>query len=126
MSVPVTHLDRDRVPRETHPGQKWGIASLLMVPAIIVLYIPLFFIGYGLQSALGLAEDEMLTEAGLWGVAAAVLMLGLTASPQVVGIVLGVKARRLGAFGLGTAGVVANGVVGAFLLLGSVLQLLFA
>jgi hypothetical protein len=88
-----------------------------MVPALLVLYVPLYFIGSSFQSALGLAEDEPLVEAGPRGVAAAALMLTLTAIPQVVGVVLGVKARRLGEVPLGTTGVVVNAVLGVLFLL---------
>ena len=49
-----------------------------------------------LLSVLGLAEGDTLTEAGAWGVLAAVFLIALLAVPQIVGIVLGVKARRLG------------------------------
>jgi hypothetical protein len=124
MSSRAAHVGKDLAPREARPGRTWGIASLLLLPALIVLYVPLYFLGSAFQSALGLAEDELLTEAGAWGVAAALLMLALTAIPQVAGIALGVKARRLGEHVLGTAGIVANALVGAFLLLGSALQLL--
>jgi hypothetical protein len=95
-----------------------------MVPALVVVYLPLYLVGSAMQAALGLSEDEMLTEAGFWGAAAAVLMLALTAGPQVAGIVFGVKARRSGERALGTAGVVANAAIGAFVLLSSTLQLL--
>ena len=61
-----------------------------------------------------------------WGVAAFLLMVFLVAVPQIVGIVLGVKARRLGERRLGTAGVVVNAVIGVYLLLSSVVQALFA
>jgi hypothetical protein len=47
----------------------------------------------------------------------------LVITPQIVGIVLGVKARRLGERRLGTTGVVVNAVIAAFLLFTSVAQL---
>jgi hypothetical protein len=97
-----------------------------MVPALVVLYLPLYLIGSALQSALGLEEDQMLTEAGAWGVAAAALMVVLTLCPQIAGIVLGLEARRRGERTLGTAGVLANAVIGAFFLVGSLVQLLAA
>jgi hypothetical protein len=108
------------------PGRRSGIASLLMVPALVLWYPLAYLVGAGFQHALGLADDELLTEAGAWGVAAAVVMLAFIAVPQVVGIVLGVKARRLGEHRLGTAGVAVNAVVGGFLLATSVAQLLLA
>jgi hypothetical protein len=68
----------------------------------------------------------MLYEAGAWGVAAFVLMLVLSAVPPAVGIVLGVRARRLGERRLGTIGVVANAVVAVWFVLGPVVGALFA
>lgn len=126
MTVSATPADRGRVPREAHPGRRAAIASLLMAPAIAVLYVPLYLVGSALQDALGLAEDELLVEGGAWGVAAFVLMTVLVVLPQLVGAVLGVRARRLGEHRLGTAGVAVNVVIGAYFLLSSVLQLLFA
>ena len=60
------------------------------------------------RSRLGLTESQKLAEAELPGVAAALVLIGLVAVPQIVGIVLGVKARRLGERRLGTVGVVLN------------------
>jgi hypothetical protein len=110
--------------RGPRPGRRWAIASLLMVPALFVLYVPLYFVGWAFQSALGLAEDELLVEAGPRGVVAAVLMLALTAVPQIVGVVLGVKARRLGEVSLGTTGIVVNAVLGALFLMSGIGTLL--
>jgi hypothetical protein len=50
------------------------------------------FIRVALLSVLGLAEGATLTEAGAWGVLAAVFLIVLLAVRQIVGIVLGVKA----------------------------------
>jgi hypothetical protein len=94
-----------------------------MVPALLVSYLAAYFVGVALLSALDLAEGDSLTEAGAWGVVAAVPLMLLLVTPQIVGIVLGVKARRLGERRLGTTGVVVNTVIAAFLLLTSVAQL---
>ena len=126
MSVPAASLDRSRLPSGTRPGRRLAISSLLMVPALLLSYVAASFVGWGLMTALDLQEGDMLTEAGAWGVVAAAVLLVLVAVPQIVGIVLGVKARRLGEHRLGTAGVVVNATIAAFLLLGSVLQLAFA
>jgi hypothetical protein len=117
---------QSRLPREARPGRRLAIASLLMAPALVVSYVAAFFVGIAFQSALGLAEDELLTEAGLWSAAAAVLLIVLIDIPQIVGIVLGVKGRRLGARRLGTTGVVVNTAIAAYVLLSSVLQLMVA
>ena len=124
MSVSATQTP-SRLPKEAHPGRRLAIWSLLMVPALIVLYVPYYFVGSALQSALGLAEDELLTEAGFLGVLAAALMIALMVIPPIVGVVLGVKARHADERRLGTIGVVLNAAIGAFLLLTSVLQLVF-
>jgi len=97
-----------------------------MVPAMLAWMILLMPIGWALQSALGLDDTQLLTEAGAWGVAAFVLMLVLSVVPLTVGIVLGVRARRLGERRLGTMGVAANAVVAVLLVLGSVFQALVA
>jgi hypothetical protein len=52
-----------------------------------------------------------------------VFLIVLLAVPQIVGIVLGVKARRLGERRLGTAGVIVNAAIAGFVLLTSVAQL---
>jgi hypothetical protein len=100
-----------------------AIFSLLMVPALFLSYLVAYFVGTGLMSALGLSEGDVLTEAGVWGVVAAVPLMLLVVAPQIVGIVLGVKARRLGDRRLGTAGAVVNASIAAFLLLTSFTQL---
>ena len=103
-----------------------AISSLLMVPALLVSYVAAYFVGVALLNALGLAEGDMLTEAGAWGVIAAVPLMLLVVAPQIVGMVLGVKARQLGERRLGTAGVIVNAAIPAFFLLTSVLNLVFA
>ncbi len=126
-TVPVTPVDRGHLPGSVHPGRRLAIASVLMLPVgLPVFYFAAFFAGTALQEALGLAEGEMLREAGAWGVIAGAFLILLIAVPQIVGIVLGVKARRLGEHRLGTAGVVVNAAIGAFLLSASVFNLAFA
>lgn len=108
------------------PGRRVAVASLLMLPATALLLAPLYVIGWALGSALGLAEDELLVEAGLWGWVAAVLMVALLAAAPVVGVVLGARARELGERRLGTIGIVANATIGGYLVVVSALQLLLA
>lgn len=124
MSVPaVHHHDRWRVWHDSHRS---AVASLLMVPALVAWMFVLAPVGWGLQSALGLDDTEMLYTAGAWGVAALALMVALAAFPPVLGIVLGVRARRLGERRLGTIGVVANAVIAVPAVLGPVLQAVLA
>jgi len=123
VSMPVASLDRDHHPSTARSGRRLAISSLLMVPALLVSYLAAYAVGVALLNVLDLAEGDMLSEAGAWGVIAAVPLMVLVVAPQIVGIVLGVKARRLGERRLGTAGVIVNAAIAAFLLLTSVTQL---
>ncbi len=123
MSVRAIHHDRGRFWHDPHRS---AVASLLMVPAMLVWMMLLMPVGWALQSALGLDDTQLLTEAGAWGVAAFVLMLVLGVVPLTIGIALGVRARRLGERRLGTMGVAANAVVAVLLVLGSVFQAIVA
>ncbi|MFO7573022.1 MAG: hypothetical protein R6W48_10575 [Gaiellaceae bacterium] len=120
MSISVPPIGR--LPAAAHPGRRYALWSLLMVPALLVLYVPLYFLGTALQSALGLSEGELLVEAGVLGVLAWALMLALVAVPQVVGVVLGLRARRLDERRLGTIGIGLNALVGLYLVVGSIAQ----
>jgi hypothetical protein len=98
-----------------------AISSLLMVPALFVSYLVAYFVGTALLSALDLSEGDSLKEAG-WGVVAVLFLMALIVIPQIVGTVVGVKARRPGERRLGTIGVIVNAAI-AVLLLASVAQL---
>jgi hypothetical protein len=100
-----------------------AISSLLMVPALFVSYLVAYFVGTALLSALDLSEGDSLKEAGGWGVVAVLFLMALIVIPQIVGTVLGVKARRLGERQLGTIGVIVNAAIAVYLLLASVAQL---
>lgn len=123
MSVSLTPLDRGHPSSGARPGRSLAIASLLMVPALVVSYVAAYFVGVAVQGAFGLAENELLKEAGAGGVIAGFGVMLLAVAPQIAGVVLGVKARRLGERRLGTAGVVANAAIAAYLLLVSTLTL---
>lgn len=97
-----------------------------MIPTLLVSYVVAYFVGTATQGAFGLAEDESLTEAGMWGVVAGLFLIVLIVVPQIVGIVLGVRARRLGEVRLGKAGVVINAAIAVYLVLATALQLAFA
>lgn len=73
----------------------------------------------------GLDEQELLTEAGVWGYVAAVLLLALMVLPAVTGIALGVRARRLGEHRRGTTGMIVNAVVAVYLVFTVAATLLF-
>jgi hypothetical protein len=119
----MTPLDAGRSSGGARPGRRLALASLLMLPALLVSYLVAYVVGTALGSAFGLAEGELLKEAGAPGVLAGIALMVIIAAPQVAGIVLGVKARRLGERRLGTAGVVANAAIAVYLSLGSVLTL---
>lgn len=124
MAVPVVQPDRRHRRGAARSGRRAAIASLLMIPALLVTFTLGELAGAGLQAAFGLAESESLTEAGALGVLAGVLLTLLLVVPQVIGVVLGVEARRLGESRLGLIGLSANLVIGAYLLLASGLSLI--
>ncbi len=72
-----------------------------------------------------LEEQELLPEAGVWGYLAGFFLLALMVLPAVVGIVLGVRARRLGERRLATTGIVVNAVIGTYLVFTFAATLLF-
>ena len=123
MLIPTTHADRAHFRLD---GHRTAVAALLLVPAMLVWMGVLMPVGWALQSALGLDETQMLTEAGGRGAVAFVLMLVVSAIPPIVGAALGVRACRLGERRLGTTAVVMNAVVGAWFVLSPILQALFA
>jgi hypothetical protein len=62
-----------------------------------------------------LEEQRLLSEAGAWGYIAAFFLLALMVVPAAVGILLGIRARRLGERRLGTAGIAVNTLVASYL-----------
>jgi uncharacterized membrane protein len=100
--------------------------SLLMVAATVVAAVVAGIVGTFLQLVVfDLGDQELLTEAGMWGYVAAVLLLALMVLPAVTGIVLGARARRLGEHRRGTTGMIVNGVVAAYLVFTVAATLLF-
>jgi hypothetical protein len=97
-------------------ARRFGLASVLMVPALLLSLVVSTVVGYAIMGALDVADTETLYSAGAVGYLAAVLVALVLVSPQLLGVWLGLKARRLGETGLGTAGLVANGVIAGFLL----------
>jgi hypothetical protein len=72
-----------------------------------------------------LEEQESLGRAGVLGYLAGVGLLISIAAPAVAGIVLGLRARRLGERRRGTTGVVVNLLVAVYLAVPAVAFLLF-
>lgn len=100
--------------------------SLLMVAATAGAAVIAGILGTVLQLVVfDLDDQELLTEAGLWGYVAAVFLLALMVTPAVTGITLGIRARRLGEHRLGTTGTIVNAVVATYLVFTVAATLLF-
>jgi hypothetical protein len=126
MTVPATpsHAHWLRLPEE--PARRIAWLSLLMVGGTAVAMVVAGAIGTFFQLVVfGLEEQELLPEAGAWGYVVGVALLVLMAAPGVLGIALGVRARRLGERRLGTAGIVVNAVIAAVLVLSVAVNLMF-
>lgn len=126
MAVPGAPSHRHRFSLPADPARRVATWSLLMVAASAVALMIAGAVGTFLQfTVFDLEEQQLLSEAGAWGYVAAVCLVVLMVVPAVIGIVLGVHARRLGEHRLGTTGVVVNVVIAAFLVLTGVGTLLF-
>ena len=126
MPAPVTSSHRHRLSLPEEPGRRVATQSLLMVAATAAAAVVAGIIGTFLQFAVfDLEEQELLPEAGVWGYVAGLFLLALMALPAVVGMVLGVRARRLGEHRLGTTGIVANALIATYLVVTSTATLLF-
>ena len=116
MAVPVGSSSRHRFSLPEEPGRRVAAESLLMVAATVAAGVVAGIIGTFLQFVVfDLGEQELLTEAGVWGYVAAVLLLALMVLPAVTGIALGVRARRFGEHRRGTIGMIVNAVVATYL-----------
>jgi len=125
MAVPVTpsHGHRFSLPEESARAAKW---SLLMVAATAVMAVIAGILGTFLQFVVfDLEEQELLSEAGVWGYVAGLFLLALMVLPALVGIALGVRARRLGERRLGTTGIVVNALIAGYFVFTSVSTLVF-
>lgn len=126
MAVPVSPSPRHRFSLPEEPGRRAAKQSLLMVAATVAAGVVAGIIGTFLQFVVfDLGEQELLAEAGAWGYVAAVLLLALMVLPALMGIVLGVRARRLGERRLGSTGMIVNAVVAAYLVFTVAATLLF-
>jgi hypothetical protein len=126
VAVPVTPPQRHRFSLPEDPGRRVATQSLLMVAATVAAAVVAGIVGTFLQFVVfDLGEQELLTEAGVWGYVAAVVLLALMVLPAVTGIVLGVRARRLGEPRRGTTGMIVNAVVATYLVFTVAATLLF-
>ncbi len=126
MALPVTPPQRHRFSLPEDRGRRVATQSLLMVAATAVAALVAGIVGTFLQLVVfDLKEQELLTEAGTWGYVAAIFLLALMVLPAVVGMVLGVRARGLGERRQGTAGIIVNTAIGAYLVFTVAATLLF-
>ena len=124
--MPVTPPQRHRFSLPEDPGRRVATQSLLMVAATAVAAVVAAIVGTFLGLVVfDLEEQQLLPEAGAWGYLAGFSLLALMVLPAVVGMVLGVRARRLGERRLGTTGIVGNAVIGTYLVFTSAATLLF-
>lgn len=126
MAVPTTPSQRRRLSLPEAPGRRLATLSLLMVAGTVAATVAAWIVGTFVQSVvLGLEEQQLLTEAGVWGYVAGLFLLALMVLPTLVGIVLGGRARDLGERRPGTTGIVVNGLIGTYLVATTVANLLF-
>ncbi len=126
MAVSTTPSHRHRLPVREAPGRRVATWSLLMVAGTVAATVAAWIVGTFVQFVvLGLEEQQLLSDAGAWGYTAGLFLLALIMLPTLVGIALGVRARDLGERRLGTAGIMANGLIGMYLVTTTVANLLF-
>jgi hypothetical protein len=92
-------------------GHTLGVWSLLMLPFLVVSGIVGGVAGSLLLAPGDLEGSEPLSQQGAWGVSASVVSTLLFMTPMIVGVVLGLRARRLGERRLGTIGPVVDGAI---------------
>lgn len=124
--VPVDSPQRHRLSLPDDPGQREATQSLLMLAATVAAAVVAGIVGTFLQLVVfDLGEQQLLVDAGAWGYVPAICLLALMVLPAGLGIVLGVRARGLGAQRLGTTGIVVNALTAAYLVVTVAASLLF-
>lgn len=117
---------RHRLSLPAEPGRRAATWSLLMLAGTAVALLVAGAAGTFLQLVVfDLEEQESIGHAGAWGYVAGFSLLALIAMPAVAGIVLGLRARRLGDRRRGTTGLVVNVLVVAYLVVPAVAFILF-
>jgi len=97
--------------------------SWVMVGLLLASYLVAFVVGTLLMHALDVPEGELLTTAGALGWLAALLVLAIGVAPLVAGVVLAGRAHRRGVGRSALLPMVVNGLLLAWLVLSTVLQL---
>jgi MFS family permease len=123
VSLPPSHRHRFALPEE--PGRRVAAWSLLMVAGTAVALLLAGVAGTFLQLVVfDLDEQESIGHAGAWGYVAGFFLLALMTLPALAGIVLGVRARRMGERRRGTTGVLVNALIAAYLVIPGVAYIL--
>lgn len=108
------------------PARRAASLSLRMVAATGIALVAAAVVGTSLHAGVfDLEEQESIARAGAWGYLAGFSLLALISLPSIVGIVLGVRARRLGARRGGTIGIFVNALVATYFVIPGVAYLLF-
>ena len=87
------------------------VCALAVIPAFIVLEL----VGGLLMAWLDVPEGDAITTAGAAGWIVGIALAILLPLPEVVGLVLGVRARREGGGRRAVAGIAANAIIGGWL-----------
>ena len=110
MSVPAVSAPKPMTADEER-GRRLGTWSLLMLVMLVLSAILAAVFGMFMLGRRDLEGSEPMSVQGaygwmVWAVSTAILLV-----PMAIGLVLGFKARRLGAKRLGLAGILIDGVI---------------
>lgn len=115
MSTPAVPSHRHGLSLPDEPGRRAATLSLLMVPTSVVAALVAGAVGTFLQFVVfDLAEQELLSDAGVWGTVAGLLLLVPMVVPGLAGMLFGARARRLGERRRGLIGIVLNAAIAAY------------
>ena len=126
MALPLPPAHRHRLSLPVEPGRRTAAWSLLMVAGTAVALLVAGAVGTFLQLVVfDLEEQESIGHAGAWGYVAGFFLLALMTLPPLVGIILGIRARHLGARRRGTVGLAVNALIAAYLVIPAIVFILF-
>ncbi|HXH97604.1 MAG TPA: hypothetical protein VNH40_10390 [Gaiellaceae bacterium] len=126
MALPLPPARRHRFSLPAEPGRRAAAWSLLMVSGTAVAVVVAGAVGAFLHTVVfDLEEQESIGHAGAWGYLAGFMLLALMTLPALAGIILGIRARRLGERRRGTAGFVINVLLVAYLVIPATVYILF-
>ena len=126
MTFPLRPPGRHRFSLPQEPGPRAAALSLRMLAVTALALLVAAVAGTFLQSAVfGLEDQESIGHAGPWGYLAGFVLLALMTLPALAGVVLGIRARRLGERRRGSTAVAANVLVAAYLAVPAAAYILF-